>query len=90
MNPKTAFFSLSPRMFTGLAVFLASILGQNLTLDEQNSLANFLMLLGQTLATNAAQRQVQSSGPVPGLPDCGPVSGRPDCATALGNNTMAG
>ena len=67
MNPKTAFFSLSPRMFTGLAVFLASILGQNLTLDEQNSLANFLMLLGQTLATNAAQRQVQ-----------GPVSGRPD------------
>lgn len=76
MNPKTAFFSLSPRMFTGLAVFLASILGQNLTLDEQNSLANFLMLLGQTLATNAAQRQVQDSVSEP--PNCGPVSGRPD------------
>ena len=90
MNPKTAFFSLSPRMFTGLAVFLASILGQNLTLDEQNSLANFLMLLGQTLATNAAQRQVQ--GPVSGRPDCaaGGEPPQPYCATALGNNTMAG
>ena len=74
MNPKTAFFSLSPRMFTGLAVFLASILGQNLTLDEQNSLANFLMLLGQTLATNAAQRQVQDSVSEP--PNCGPVASR--------------
>ena len=79
MTPKAAFFSLSPRMFTGLAVFLASILGQNLTLDEQNSLANFLMLLGQTLATNAAQRQIQSSGPVPG---------QSYCAAALGNDTM--
>ena len=56
------FFSLSPVKFSLLASLLGVLLIDNLDLDQQNSLGNFLENVGQNLLTAAAQGQtVQAS-----------------------------
>lgn len=56
------FFSLSPVKFSLLASLLGVLLIDNLDLNQQNSLGNFLENVGQNLLTAAAQGQtVQAS-----------------------------
>jgi len=51
-------FDLSPKTFTLLATIIGYMLIDDLTISEQNSLGNFLMLVGQILETNASQAAV--------------------------------
>lgn len=51
-------FDLSPKTFTLLATIIGYMLIDDLTVSEQNSLGNFLMLVGQILETNASQAAV--------------------------------
>lgn len=50
--------SVSPRTFTSVAIFVAYILMRDLTINEQNAVGEWFMLVGQVLSTNAAQAQV--------------------------------
>lgn len=52
------FFSLPPRTMTTIAVLLGYLMIDDLTADEQNTLGNFLILIGQVLETNSAQQQL--------------------------------
>lgn len=52
------FFDLPPRTMTIIAVILGYLMIDDLTPAEQNSLGNFLILIGQVLETNSAQAQV--------------------------------
>lgn len=47
--------NLSPLEFTTLAVFSGYLISCNLTVDEQNSIGNWLELLGQIILTFNAQ-----------------------------------
>lgn len=60
-NKAWGFFSMSPEQFTALATLLGFLLAEELNLDEQNSLGNFFMSIGQTLATYAAQASLLQS-----------------------------
>ena len=51
-------FDLSPEEFTALSVLIGLALLPGLTPDQQNSLGNFLMGVGQVLETAAAQQAV--------------------------------
>lgn len=53
-----SFFDLPPRTLTILAVVLGFLMIDDLTAAEQNSLGNFLILIGQVLETNASQLAV--------------------------------
>lgn len=50
--------NISPKSFTLSAIILGYILIDDFTANEQNSIANWLMLVGQVLETNAAQQQL--------------------------------
>ena len=52
------FFSLSPVKFSLLASLLGVLLIDNLDLNQQNSLGNFLENVGQNLLTAAAQGEI--------------------------------
>lgn len=49
------FFNINPYTFTGSAVFIALLLVQELTLDEQDSIGNWLQLIGLTMQTYSSQ-----------------------------------
>ena len=55
------FFSLSPERFTLLATIIGILLTENLDLDQQNSLGNFITSIGQAMMTAAAQGQLLQS-----------------------------
>jgi len=48
-------FSLSPDEFSFTAVTFAATIGHDLSAEQKNALGNFLMLVGQYLATAASQ-----------------------------------
>ncbi len=50
--------SVDPKTFTIAAVIIGFALIDDLTANEQNSVGNWLMLVGQILETNAGQQQV--------------------------------
>lgn len=52
------FFSLSPQQAALLATLIGLILADDLDLDEQNALGNFLQAIGQTIIVNAGQAAV--------------------------------
>ena len=52
------FFDLPPRTLTIIALLLGFLMIDDLNSDQQNSLGNFLELIGQTLETNSAQQQL--------------------------------
>jgi len=51
-------FSLSPWQFSLLSSLIGILLIDNLDLDQQNSLGNFVVNIGQAILTAAAQGQV--------------------------------
>ncbi len=53
--------NLNPTSYNLLAVAIAILLVGDLNANEQNSLGNWLLLVGQYLATNAAQQQLIES-----------------------------
>lgn len=60
-QPCTTFFDLPPTQFTVLSSLLGLLLAQNLDLNQQNSLGNFIESLGQTILAFAAQGQLLQS-----------------------------
>lgn len=50
--------NINPTSYNFLAITIAIILVGDLNANEQNSLGNWFLLLGQYLATNAAQQQL--------------------------------
>jgi len=58
---KVNFFSMTGNEFALLSASLGVLLTKNLTADEQNSLGNFFLSVGQSLLTSAAQDQLKSS-----------------------------
>lgn len=56
-----AFFSLHPKQFTLISSLLGILLIDNLDLDQQNSLGNFIVNIGQAILTSAAQGQTLQS-----------------------------
>lgn len=53
-----SFFSLPPELLTALGTVLGFATLGDLTADQQNTLGNFLMLIGQILETNSSQKQL--------------------------------
>lgn len=49
-------YSLPPKTFTLVSVLLGFVLIDDLPADKQNSLGNFIILVGQVIATNATQQ----------------------------------
>lgn len=60
-NNNCGFFSLAPEKFTVLSLLIALILIGELSIDQQNSLGNFLLSIGQDMLTNAAQASLLQS-----------------------------
>lgn len=54
-------FSLSPKIFTILSLLIALVLVEDLTSDEQNSLGNFLLSVGQDMLTYSTQASLLQS-----------------------------
>ncbi len=52
------FSNISPKTYTLSAYILANILIEDLTIDEQNTLGNWLDLVAQTIITNAGQEEL--------------------------------
>lgn len=52
---------IPPEQFTLLATIIGVLLSSELDPNEQNSVGNFLVSVGQTLLTSAAQAQLQQS-----------------------------
>jgi len=52
------FSNISPRAYTFSAFILADILVDGLSVDEQNTLGNWLDLVAQTIITNAGQEEL--------------------------------
>ena len=50
--------NISPVSYSTSAVILANILAEGLSIDEQNTIANWFELVGQTMITNAGQQQL--------------------------------
>lgn len=55
------FFSLPPKQFSLLSSLLGILLIDNLDLDQQNALGNFIVNVGQAILTSAAQGQMLQS-----------------------------
>ena len=53
--------SIHPTTYNLMAIAIALVLIDDLNANEQNSLGNWFLLLGQYLATNAAQQQLIES-----------------------------
>ena len=53
-------FNTNPRYSTSLAFILGLILVDNLNSAEQNTIGNWIILLGQTILTNAASHIIES------------------------------
>jgi len=51
----SCFFSLPPKQFALLASIIGILLVDNLDLDQQNSLGNFIVSVGSTILAAAAQ-----------------------------------
>jgi len=56
------FLSLPPKQFALLSSLLGLILIDNLDLEQQNSLGNFIVNIGQFILTTAAQGQALENG----------------------------
>ena len=54
-----SFFKIPPDEFALIAALLGVGLANKLDVNEQNSLGNFLELIGQTILTVSAQEQLQ-------------------------------
>lgn len=54
----SCFFSLPPKEFSLLSSMIGLLLIDNLDINQQNSLGNFLVGVGQALLTAAAQGQL--------------------------------
>ena len=54
-------FNTNPRYSTSLAFILGLILVDNLNSAEQNMIGNWIILLGQTILTNAASQNIIES-----------------------------
>lgn len=52
---KNLFFGMNPYTFTGSAVVIGLYLNNELTPEEQNSIGNWLQLIGLTVQTYASQ-----------------------------------
>ena len=52
------FFNLPPEQFTIIASLFGVLLSEGLSMDQQNSLGNFLSTVGQTMMTVAAQQEL--------------------------------
>ncbi len=50
--------NISTTTFTGSAIVIGFLLGKDLSIDEQNAIGEWLMLVGQILQTNTAWMQV--------------------------------
>ncbi len=53
--------NIHPTTYNFIAIAIALLLVDDLNANEQNSLGNWFLLLGQYLATNAAQQQLIES-----------------------------
>lgn len=53
-----SFFSLPPELMTALGTVLGFAMLGDLTADQQDSLGNFLILIGQILETSSTQKQI--------------------------------
>lgn len=53
--------NIDSRTFTLSAVILGYLLIDDFTVNEQNAISNWLLLVGQVLETNAAQQQLLNS-----------------------------
>lgn len=51
-------FNTNPRLSTSISFILGLLLVDNLTAPEQNMLGNWIILLGQTILTNAASQNI--------------------------------
>jgi hypothetical protein len=51
-------FNTNPRFSTSISFILGLLLIDNLTAPEQNMLGNWIILLGQTILTNAASQNI--------------------------------
>lgn len=56
-----SFFNIPPGPFAILANLIGIALAKNLNTDQQNSLGNFIMSIGQSIATFSAQQSLQQS-----------------------------
>lgn len=54
-------FNTNPRFSTSISFILGLLLVDNLTAPEQNMLGNWIILLGQTILTNAASQNIIES-----------------------------
>jgi hypothetical protein len=52
-----SFYKMSDKDMILLAAAVSLILAEGLTIDEQNTLGNFLMCVGQDIASAAAQKE---------------------------------
>ncbi len=57
----SCFFNLPPKQFSLLSSLIGIILIDNLDTNQQNSLGNFLINVGQAILTSAAQGQLIQS-----------------------------
>ncbi len=55
---KDFLYNISPISYSTSAVIIANILAEGLSIDEQNTIANWFELVGQTMITNAGQQQL--------------------------------
>ena len=53
--------NINPRIYTLSAVIIGFLLIEDFSANEQNAIANWLMLVGQLLESNAAQQQAIES-----------------------------
>ncbi|MGF7058467.1 hypothetical protein [Brassicibacter mesophilus] len=54
--------SLPPQQFTGLATIIGFLIASRLTFDQQNSIGNFIELIGQVILTISAQGSTLQTG----------------------------
>ncbi|MCX7745782.1 MAG: hypothetical protein N2645_02675 [Clostridia bacterium] len=57
----SCFFSLPPKQFALLSSLIGILLVDNLDIDQQNSLGNFIVNIGQAILAAAAQGEVIES-----------------------------
>jgi len=58
INPtESCLLSLPPKQFALLSAILGSLLIDDLNIDQQNALGNFIVGIGQTILISAAQEQ---------------------------------
>ena len=55
---ESCLFSLPPKQFALLGAILGIVMAENLNMDEKNAMGNFLVSIGQSMMTEAAQEQV--------------------------------